>query len=103
MKNRHIDHTRAAQINLSIEARREGGLRGALARRGGGGGAGAGARAGRRMARCAFLGFWTLGGRKIDRMASPAAGLTGPGGRQGEAGGGERCAQLRGVDRLGPG
>ena len=88
MKNQHIKHTRAAQINLSIEGRREGGLRGALARRGGGGGAGAGARAGRRMARCAFPGFWTLGGRKIDRMASPAAGLTGPGGRQGEAGGG---------------
>ena len=88
VKIRHIDQTRAAQINHAIESPREGGLRGALARADGGCSAGAAARAGRRMARCAFLGFWTLGGRKIDRMASPAAGLTGPGGRQGEAGGG---------------
>jgi hypothetical protein len=85
MKNQHIEHTRAAQISLSIEGRREGGLRGALTRRGGGGGAGAGAHTGRRMARCAFPGFWTLGSRKIDRMALPATGLTGLGERQGEA------------------
>ena len=76
VKIRHIDQTRAAQINHAIEGPREGGLRGALARADGGCSAGAAARAGRRMTRCAFPGFWGLGVRRIDRLTCSAVGLT---------------------------
>ena len=51
-------------------------MHGAPARRGGWRGTGAAARAGKRMTSCAFPGFWALGVRKIDRLASSAAGLT---------------------------
>ena len=76
VKIRHIEQTRAAQINHAIESPREGGLRGALARSDGRCGAGAVARAGRRMTRCAFPGFWGLGVRRIDRLTCSAVGLT---------------------------
>ena len=76
VKIRHIEQTRAAQINHAIEGAREGGLRGALARADGRCSAGAAARAGRRMTRCAFPGFWGLGVRRIDRLTCSAVGLT---------------------------
>jgi hypothetical protein len=92
VKIRHIDQTRAAQINHAIEGAREGGLRGALARSDGKCSAGAAARAGRRMARCAFPGFWGLGVRRIDRLTCSTVGLTAAwraaGGDRGSAAGG---------------
>ena len=50
-------------------------MRGALARPDGRRGASAAARAGRRMTRCAFPGFWGLGVRRIDRLTCSAVGL----------------------------